>query len=245
MNNFIVDGVEIPFEHDWNIVAVSVSGGADSALLTYLLCNYISEHNLNTDILILSHIRMWKTRPWQKYNSLDVYRYLSHNFKNIHFTRYENFIPPALEWGNTGPTLTDEYGKSVSGDIIEIQSFAEYICTHENADAYFNAVTHNPRSVDLGGMTKRDVEPDETNQHLRLTRHMGKVVSHPFRFIEKDWVIRQYKRLQLDSLLNLTRSCEGEFPEIDYTTYELGQQVPVCGECFWCKEREWAIQNAK
>jgi 7-cyano-7-deazaguanine synthase in queuosine biosynthesis len=74
---------------------------------------------------------------------------------------------------------------------------------------------------------------------------MDKVVSHPFRFIEKDWVIRQYKKLQLDSLLNLTRSCEGEFPNIDYTNYELGQKVPVCGECFWCKEREWAINNAK
>jgi 3'-phosphoadenosine 5'-phosphosulfate sulfotransferase (PAPS reductase)/FAD synthetase len=51
MNNFIVDGVEIPFEHDWNIIAISVSGGADSALLAYLLCKYISDHNLKTDIL--------------------------------------------------------------------------------------------------------------------------------------------------------------------------------------------------
>jgi hypothetical protein len=73
--------------------------------------------------------------------------------------------------------------------------------------------------------------------------HMGRYAVHPFRFVEKDWIIKQYYRLGIESLLNTTRSCEGEFKGIDYKTYILGQHVPTCGECFWCKEREWAIEQ--
>jgi hypothetical protein len=245
MNNFIVDNLEIPFNNEWSNIAVSISGGADSALLAYLLCKHITDNKLPIDIAFISHVRMWKTRPWQRYNSLDVYSYFLRTFKNIHFERYENFIAPDIEWGNIGPTFTDEYGKPSSGDIAEIRSYSEYICYYENVDAYYNGVSHNPRSIDLGGMEKRNVEPTEENQYLRLTTHMNKTVVHPFRFIEKDWIIRQYNLLQLSELLNNTRSCEGEFPDINYTTYTPGQYVPICNECFWCKERSWAIEQSK
>jgi 7-cyano-7-deazaguanine synthase in queuosine biosynthesis len=236
--NILIDGVEIPLDRKWKKIAISLSGGADSALLAYLICN---EYKEDIEIHIISHIRMWKTRPWQLHDSKKIFEYLNNQFQNIKFHRHENFISPAIEWGNSGPILTDEYGKKSSGDIIEIQSFAEYICFYNNIDAYFNAVTRNPKNVEFKGMDKRNVDPNENNQHLKLTTHMGKTVSHPFRFIEKSWIISQYRRLNILELLNLTRSCEGEFPGLDYTSYVYGQEVSVCNECFWCKERNWAI----
>lgn len=245
MNNFIVDKVEIPFNNDYQRIAISLSGGADSALLAYLLCKHITENNLSIDVFIINHIRMWKTRPWQLYNGLDVYTYLLRKFKDINFTRHENFIPPDLEWGNTGPILIDEYNNRVSGDIIEIQSYAEYICFYKDINAYYNAVTHNPRSIDLGGMEKRNVELTEKTKHLRYTKHMGRDAVHPFRFIEKDWVVKQYKELGIMDLFEITRSCEGEFPGITHDTYKVRQHVPECGTCFWCKERRWAIEQNK
>jgi hypothetical protein len=51
--------------------------------------------------------------------------------------------------------------------------------------------------------------------------------------------------LKITDLLNITRSCEGEFEGIDYKTYIKGQLIPTCGKCFWCKEREWAIEQNK
>ena len=30
---------------------------------------------------------------------------------------------------------------------------------------------------------------------------------------------------------------------LDFTNYTKGQYVPVCGECFWCKERRWAVDQ--
>mgnify|MGYP003347624769 CR=1 FL=1 len=89
---------------------------------------------------------------------------------------------------------------------------------HNKIDAYYNGVTRNPKSVPFQhmGMDRRDVELNETNSHLRLTTHMGVLVSHPFRFIEKSWVVKQYKEKDLINFLNITRSCEGDFDNLDY-----------------------------
>jgi hypothetical protein len=233
--------INIPFNKEWKNVAISVSGGADSALLAYLICNQITTQSVH----IISHKRMWKTRPWQSHDSLTVYTWLLKKFPNIKFVRHTNFIAPDIEYGNTGPNLTDEYGKKVSGDNIQQRSFAEYICSSENVSAYFNAVTRNPKGIELGGMAERDIEPTNDNKHLERMTHMGVEVLHPFRFIDKSEIVKKYKELNLMDLFEITRSCEGEFDGIDYTTYTLGQYVPVCGNCFWCKEREWAIEQSK
>lgn len=244
-NTFVHDCVEIPFDNDWKKISISLSGGADSALLAFILCNYINNLSLPTKIHIISHIRCWKTKPWQEYDSLNIFNWLNMAFPNLSFKRHVNFIPPELEWGDIGPTIVDEYNKKVSGDILELRSYSEYIIFKENIDAYFNAVNRNPKHTNFRGMDKRDIEVSNSNKHLSLMIHMGKVASHPFRFIEKDWIIKQYLDLKLLTLLELTRSCEGEFKDIDYTTYTSGQYVPICGNCFWCKERAWAIEQSK
>jgi hypothetical protein len=237
-----VDGLPIPFNPSWNNIAIGLSGGADSALLTYLLCSAITA---NTTVHVISHTRMWKTRPWQSWDSINVFNWLTKKFPHINFKRHTNFIAPEIEYGTIGPSLKDEYGKSVSGDNIESRAFAEYVCHWNTVDAFYNAVTRNPRGLDLSGMKERDIDPSIDNQHLLISQHMNGWACHPFRFTEKSWIIRQYHRLTILDLLEITRSCEGEFTHIDYTNYTPGQYVPVCGECFWCKEREWAIEQTK
>jgi hypothetical protein len=235
--------INIPYNTEWNNVAISVSGGADSALLTYLVCELAKEHNVT--IHIINHIRMWKTRPWQQYDADRVYNWIFQRFYHTTFKRHTNFIAPDIEYGNIGPILTDEYGKKVSGDNIQQRAYGEYICFNEDIDAYYNAVTRNPKLVLFNGMRERDIESTENNKHLERMTHMGVEVLHPFRFIDKSEIVKKYKELDLMDLFNITRSCEGEFDGIDYTTYTPGQYVPICGECFWCKEREWAIEQSK
>lgn len=246
MVSFDIDSVSIHFDPKWSNIAISLSGGADSTLLAYLLCNHIRTNNLDhITVHCISHTRCWKTKPWQKYDSLKIYNWLTQEFKKINFERYTNFIAPDLEYAVTGPSLTDEYNKKVSGDNIQIRAFSEYICYTNNIDAYYNAVTRNPRNVDFSGMTERDIEPLEDNQHLVLMKHMDRWAIHPFRFVEKSWIIKQYFSLNLEDLLNNTRSCEGEVPGLDYKNYKPYQYVPACEECFWCKERAWAIEKNK
>jgi len=233
--------MQIPFDKNWKNIAIGLSGGADSALLTYLLSSLVTTQSVH----IISHKRMWKTKPWQSYDSLNVYAWFLKRFPNIKFIRHTNFIAPDIEYGNIGPSLTDEYGKQVSGDNIQQRSFAEYVCFNENVDAYYNAVTRNPRLALFNGMRERDIDPTDDNKHLERMVHMGVEVLHPFRFIEKSEIVKTYKELDIMDLFNISRSCEGEFEGIDYTTYKPGQYVPTCGECFWCKEREWAIEQSK
>jgi len=232
--------LNVPFDKNWKNVAISVSGGADSALLAYLVCKAAYEHG--TTIHIINHVRMWKTRPWQQHDADRVYNWLFQKFYHTKFVRHTNFIAPELEYGNIGPSLTDEYGKQVSGDNIQQRAYAEYVCTTHNIDAYYNGVTHNPRSANFNGMIERDVERTPATEHLEIMQHMGKWAIHPFRFVDKAAIVQTYQELGLMDLFSITRSCEGEFPTIDYTTYIQGQHVPVCHECFWCKEREWALK---
>lgn len=235
--------VNIPFDPEWKNVAISVSGGADSALLAYMVCELAKEHDVT--VHIINHIRMWKTRPWQQHDADRVYNWLFQRFYHTTFKRHINFIAPDIEYGNIGPNLTDEYGKKVSGDNIQQRAYAEFICHKYNVDAYYNGVTRNPRLAQFNGMRERDIDCNEDNKHLEYMIHMGRVASHPFRFVDKSWIISQYKKLDIIDLLGVTRSCEGEFSGTDYKTYEYGQYVPVCQECFWCKERAWAIEKAE
>jgi hypothetical protein len=245
MFEYNIDGVKIPFDEKWSRIAVSLSGGADSALLTFLLCKIASEINPKLSIHIVSHVRCWKTKPWQSYDSRVVYEWLYKKFNYFNWYRHINFIAPELEYENTGPNLVDEYNKNVSGDNIQIRAYSEYVCHQNKIQAYYNAVTRNPKNVNFNGMQERDVDPNEHNQHLRIMKHMDGYAIHPFRFIEKDWILKQYKNLDIMDLFKLTRSCEAKFEDINYKNYRQGDYVPVCNKCFWCLEREWAIEQSK
>ena len=46
-------------------------------------------------------------------------------------------------------------------------------------------------------------------------KHMGIDIYHPFVYTMKDWIIKQYFKNNIEDLLDLTRSCEGEFEGIN------------------------------
>jgi len=242
--------LNIPYDPKWKNIAIAVSGGADSALLAYLVCQQAISQDVT--IHIITNVRGWKSKPWQEQNANDVYNWLAQHFNQIKFIKHTNFVPPEFEWGDKGPTIMDEYGKLVSGDIIELRAYAEYVCFHNKVDAYFNGVTRNPKDVDFAGMTTRNIDPTDDNQHLLAMEHMGFMAYHPFRFTDKSVIVKMYNSLDIMDLFKITRSCEGDnstrpevFMGLNFKTYTPGQGVPICGRCFWCKERAWAWENAK
>ncbi len=239
------NGLIMPFHPRWRNISLALSGGADSALLLYLLCKKILDTKAKVTVHLVCNIRCWKTRPWQKPVRENVVEYFTKRYPEIDFRVHENFVPPELEHGFSGQQLVDEYGKTVSGDTMELRAWAEYVSFHNNVDAYFNAVTKNPE-VDLEGkLQARDVDVTPENFRLMVMNHLGILAVHPFRFLDKSWVIQQYKNLGITRLLDRTRSCEGEFEGVDYRTYKRGDYVSTCGKCFWCLEREWAIEQSK
>jgi hypothetical protein len=237
------NGLSIPFNKQWNNIAISVSGGADSTLLLYLLSEFVENNNLKTIIHVIHNIRCWKTRPWQKHVFETVFDNIQNKFKTIEYKTHYNFVPPEFEHGYSGKTLTDEYGKIVSGDTIELRAFTEYICHTNNCEAYYNAVTKNPNIEIANKINSRDVELTNETFRLMIMKHLNFTAIHPFRFVSKDWIISTYKKKKLSKVLDLTRSCEGEFNTINYLNYTPGQYVPLCNSCFWCKERNWGIEK--
>lgn len=239
-----IKGIKIPFDFSYKNIAVAVSGGADSALLCYILCNIISENNLKTNVHVISNIRNWKNKPWQEYNGIEVYNYLTSKFPNITFYRHVNFVPPEFEWGNVGPNLKDEYGKITAGDIIELRAFSEYVIFKNKIEGWYIAVNKNPNDLkDQGELQERSIDKIDFKQLINQKEHV--ILFKPFLYLEKNIIIKLYKDLGIDDLLSITRSCEGEIPGLNYKNYISGQDVPLCGTCFWCKERQWGIENAK
>ena len=224
--------MELFLNPEWKRIGISLSGGADSALLAYLILK-----QSNADIYFTTQIRMWKTRPWQRYVAQDVVAWFRKNFPN-RIEHIEGFIPPEMEEPNT-TYITDEYGKLKPGNRIILRAHNEWAVHTYKLDAWYAAVTKNPEDVP-GGLPERD----EGILPLHMT-HMGIDICHPFVYTTKDWIVKQYYDNNIEDLLNLTRSCEGEFAELDYTTYTPRQFVPICNECFWCKERDWAIEKVK
>ena len=94
-----VDGVKIPLNPEWKNIVVMLSGGADSACLTYTLCNLIKKHRLKIRVHVISGIRVWKNRPWASDVSQNVYNYLKTAWPKIIGARHSYFIPPYFEHG--------------------------------------------------------------------------------------------------------------------------------------------------
>jgi len=223
--------MELFLQNNWKKIGISLSGGADSALLAFLICK-----QTDADIHFLNQVRMWKTRPWQIHVADQVINWFGETFNNNFFV-HRNFIPPELEEPNT-TYITDEYGKLKPGNRIILRAHAEFISHREKLNALYAAVTRNPDLDFPGALPERD------NGVLPLHFiHNDVNICHPFAYTRKDWVISQYYANKITDLLNITRSCEGEFENLDYTNYIPKQYVPTCGKCFWCKEREWAIEK--
>lgn len=224
--------MNLKINKSWKRIGISLSGGADSALLAYLILK-----QTNADIYFITQVRMWKTRPWQRYVAKDVVSWFREKFHN-RIEHIEGFVPPEMEEPNT-TYITDEYGKLKPGNRIILRAHNEFIAHTHNLDAWFAGVNKNP-DIDIPGA----LEDRDTGVLPLHINHMGVDVYHPFVYTTKDWIIKQYMNQGIGELLEITRSCEGEFEGLDYTNYKPYQRVPTCGECFWCKEREWGIQNA-
>ena len=226
--------MDLYLNKSWKRIGISLSGGADSALLAYLICKNVT---ITTDIHITSQIRCWRTRPWQEFYVDSVISWLKKEFNNNFFV-HKNLVPPEMEEPNT-TLIKDEYGKMKPGNRIILRSHNEFIANKYKLDAIYVGVNQNP-DIDIPGQL------DERNEGVLDPHfvHNGVDICHPFVYTKKDWIIRQYYKNSIEDLLDLTRSCEGELEGLDYTTYTPGQDVPECGECFWCKERQWGIDNA-
>ena len=240
----------IPLDTRWQRIGINLSGGADSALLTYLLCTIIQRNNLDTKVDVITYQRCWETRPWQGYISLQVFDKLKDMFPYIIENRYTTYIPPEIEHGVIGASIN---GKS--GDQIIVGSYNKFAAWEYKLDAVYNATSKNPDDLREDRMTNRDKDAED-GVITDVWFYSGKVKStfvHPFRFVKKDWIVAQYHIRNILDLYDTTRSCEGDINHMEnikeacghFRDYNAGMYIPECKQCWWCEERDWADKQVK
>ena len=239
--------LDILFNKNWKSVAVNLSGGADSCLLTYFICKIIQDNSLDCTVDIITFTRCWDTRPWQGWWSIQVLNKLKEKYPNIIRKRHTTFIPPILEHGVTGPLVEPEYGGR-SGDQIIVGEFNKYACYKNKFNALFNATSKNPDDSRQDRMKNRDGNAldAELFEIMQYRRRLGTWFLLPFKFVQKDWIVAQYHLYNIIDLYYTTRSCEGDYDiipgimELESFKYIQGMTIPTCNTCWWCNERQWA-----
>jgi hypothetical protein len=204
-------------------IGVSMSGGADSSILCYLLAKQIKEQQL--DVIIHPISARFAIRPW----SYD------------HAKRVVNFIASDLKCAET---FGKHYYFNVPEDECESDNKKEkhfnhimsFLFVNNVIDHLFSGKTKNPSKEVMNKFNDQNPQL-ERNNPTEKNIYKAPVETVPWAMVDKRLIVDQYKKNNLiNSLLPLTRSCEGDIKITENFTKE-------CGKCWWCEEREWALKQ--
>ena len=227
-----------------NNVIIRLSGGADSAILLYMICDTYKKAETQLNLWPITVIH--GVRNWQSYHAQQVLDYMMEKFPDVNWKTHEviKCMDPGGKPNNKNANNYVDDQESLIDKVV-----AEYA----GSAAVFNGVTANPPE-EIGqkywGSSKvfgkkvwdvrekhrdwkfiADRKPIEDDSARKLV-HVNPFIQH-----HKGHVAKLYYDYGLiDDLLPLTRSCEGW----DYMTANYSK---TCGECWWCMEREWAFED--
>ena len=177
----------------------------------------------------------------------DVYNWIDAQYPNILQEQQWGFIPPFLETVKIAQLNVPELNKKFNADLAScdvavVDSFINYQVQKFGLEYVYTGNTTNPPIDHDKAPAFRQPEVMADN----LNRVLSVVHISPFALINKAWVMAQYSNFNLkESLLPLTRSCEHSLKEYGLDNWKQGDTYPQpCGECFFCKEREWGWNNA-
>ena len=240
----MINGLPLNLDVEAKRICVTLSGGADSTILTIMLCELIKKLQCKTKIHAITMVRFWETKPWLARDAEKIFLHLQEKYPDILETQHWGFVPPHLEpvpIVNLGVTwLVSEYPKHAKVDAYVVNEFEDYIMSRHNIEWSYSGVTMNP-PLDT---------PDQPKfRNIEFTQNeIGRVVSavhiSPFALLQKNYTLAQYKNYDVEYLLPMTRSCEADIETvgIKYKTNE--ETPPTCGFCFFCQERQWGLDNA-
>lgn len=212
--------VEIVIPDNVKKIAVSVSGGADSTILLYILCKHIKENNL--DITILPTTAVVLAKPIMVEGAFRVVNKIRELFNHdIDFLLDNHMFYTGLKSTEYNirhdVTLLDEgvVDMIISGTTtFPPEDISKKLGMWENRPQY--------RAVDLNVSVHDQIDENHT-------------VYKPFTFVDKRFVAEMYEQFGvMDTLYPITRSCIKSFSQTR------GWSKP-CGKCHWCVERKWAF----
>jgi len=216
-------------------IAISLSGGADSAILFYHACDVLP------DKTFIPWSGYDTRRPDSIFYAMEVYSFVKKSYPNVnilphHTFRYTTIIGSKMQTTKEWDWKKDP--KSVAHHNEEVKLWNKH-----KFDLTLNGMTCNPpeeaikkfkMDVDTGhGVIEPRRSVRDRPHWLHHTHFRG--VYSPFVQEDKSYVKMMYEKYGvLNTLFPLTASCIG-FP------YETDNGQKPCRNCVWCKERLWAF----
>ena len=211
------DNWEINLDPSIQNIGLKISGGADSAIVCYMLAKYVAEER--PDITIHPVTAIAQTKPFQqifadkvlrKVEQLTGITFAKHQYKMIRSNTVENYI----------------------GDQTEFVDSCDHLYQMR-----FAGLTANPSPEDAPQLYDGTHTIPGSHGTLDIDRSKGTVkkdnTKRPLINVDKKGVAEHYIRLGvLEEIFPLTRSCE----EDEVYTFE-----EHCGECWFCRERQWGF----
>jgi hypothetical protein len=204
-------------------IGVSMSGGADSTMLCYLLAKQIKEQNLDVKIHPIS--AKFKVRPWSYSLADKAVTYIKDDLQCSEvFGQHYWFNVPLDE------CKSDEEKQKHFGHIFS------FLLNNKFIDHFFSGKTKNPAQDVMDTFFDKSPQLDRNNP-TEKNIYKSEIETVPWAMVDKRFIINLYKKYDLiNNLLPITRSCEGDVNITENFT-------KTCGICWWCEERNWALQS--
>lgn len=206
-----------PYDEVANNVGVRISGGADSAILAYMLAIYKRDYRPHITLHPITCVN--DKKPYQ-----EIYA--------------KNVIKKITEL--TGVEFGEHFVKNIDGsEYVKNQKlFVEELYSKRKLDLHYMGETMNPPLgleeeedwfFDGGG---RDHSRDELGDV-----HTPVCIYRPLRNINKKGTRELYEHFGvLDTLYPITRSCEMQTDSRYFKSFD-----DHCGRCWFCLERFWGF----
>tara|TARA_B100000424_G_scaffold224429_1_gene184327 strand:- start:765 stop:1562 length:798 start_codon:yes stop_codon:yes gene_type:complete len=224
-------------------VGISVSGGADSALLLYLTAYYFK----NFKIVPSSGWENMpkyplKERPGTLEYAINVVKWVKNKIPDAnildHYIYEINLYDENIQC-EANKTYEDRKGTIKELGLTGIQK--QIITRNEHRKLFNNkmidimvgGLTSNPPKKVLDSWSEEVyVEPRRSNNKRKECME-GRVYK-PFINVDKKFLNSLYEQHNILELRDITQSCVGRAKETNWWT-------KPCKKCFWCWERKWAF----
>lgn len=211
------------FDFDIDVInyAVNISGGADSAILTFFLCDYLEKNNIEKTIYSITTAN--RSDPLCTYFANSVIELIKESYPK------QNFV------------YKFDYTTDGGGSKHDVANKIKRELKNKNlANVFLEGVTRNPKENGIEekyfqGVSQGVSRMDHRDQNEWSVKYEnGCVVSRPFYNFDKKEIVKLFKEKFggkiAFKLKEKSRSCTSTL-------------MFECNDCWWCKEKSWAFEQ--